>query len=176
MAAAASVDRYAMGTRVVTTKDVGSHLWTPEMMATRRWGVHGRIESGADAQGFYYVRHEDEVGTRSRGSWYAPCELTLAPPENQTRLDTILAQLKPSLRDELEPLRQRIAATLAGKSRSYVEDSRVYALIVRDCLELRLDFAQAIVALTEVQERCDALLEENRALRARLRPPSDPAL
>jgi predicted nucleic acid-binding Zn-ribbon protein len=99
-------------------------------------------------------------------------------PPSASRLSVILASLTPTLRDDLAPLlnevealRERIAATISDKSRSYVHDAKLYAsllgkfaIIARDYAQIRLANAELTEQVTAVQERCTALLEDNREL------------
>jgi len=99
-------------------------------------------------------------------------------PPSASRLSAILASLTPTLRDDLAPLlgevealRDRIAATLGDKSRSYIHDAKLYAellrkyaIVARDYAQIRLANAELTEQVTAVQERCTALLLDNREL------------
>ena len=81
----------------------------------------------------------------------------------------LLDRLKPTLRDELAVIQQRISDTInmtgrAARLRS-VQDAKYFALIAKDYIEIRLAFVQAVEQLGVVQQRCDELLAENRKLR-----------
>jgi hypothetical protein len=99
----------------------------------------------------------------------APTPVPMLSAE-ELRIQDILAKMKPSLRDELEELKLRVDRTINNQSSSYVQDAKHYALLIKDYIDLRLQHAQAIDNLSSTQDRCNELLEENRALQRRIPP------
>jgi hypothetical protein len=91
----------------------------------------------------------------------------LMPPDER---DTI-GKLKPILRDSVEVIRQRADAVISDRTAS--ADAKYFALIARDYVDLRLQHAQALDNLTDVQVRCDDLLGELRLLKVRLSLPKE---
>lgn len=59
-------------------------------------------------------------------------------------------------------LRERAEAVLAGKSRSYVDDSKIFASAI---VKLLGDYAQAADNLTAVQTRCTELKTDRLTLK-----------
>jgi len=74
------------------------------------------------------------------------------------------------LEQEFRDLKQLAEDVISGKARSYVNAAGTFAPVVLRYIELERNYTLANANLTEVQERCTELFEENRMLRQKLAP------
>lgn len=75
----------------------------------------------------------------------------------------------PRLGFNLLELKRRADITLSGKSRSLGLDALEFAPIVLAYIELDRSYTVAIACLTEAEDRCERLAEENERLRSKYR-------